>query len=335
MSHKLSLTYYFRAPGQKNLSIEGIFQTMSACLKSELDVTEHYFTNKLSRIQNTLAAAQYASTINHITGDIHYVALGLRGKVNILTIHDFGHYEATMANTLKHLFYKTFWFDLPLKHVQHVTVVSEFTKQKLIKYTRFPANKVTVIPNPVKKVFTHSPKAKANSIPKILMVGSGKHKNLNNLIEACIGLSCHIDIVGWPESALIEKLNQNKISYTLHQGITDEQLNERYSECDMLYFASFHEGFGMPIIEAQWVGRPVITSNIGAMIELAKDTAYIVDPHKPEEIKNAITALATNDALYQQYAEKGRANAMPYAYQQIARQYLQLYKNVASELQLI
>lgn len=326
----LSVTYFFREPRKTGVSIEGIFKLVGDCLKDKVNIREFYCDPHMSRVQNTLRAGKFSSEINHITGDIHFLALGLRGKKNVLTVHDLGHYDTLKKRSfLKHLIYKLFWYEYPLKYISIVTVVSEFTKKKLIEYFKVPEDKIRVIYDPIKPVFQFSEKQTINASPKILMLGTGKHKNLNNLIEASKGSGFHLDIIGWPSDEEIAKLKQYGTSYTIYNRLSDEDVYQRYIECDVLFFASFYEGFGMPIIEAQSVGRPVITSNLGAMKEVAGDSAVLVDPNSPDEIRNAVLKLVNDRKFYDEMVDRGKANITPYQYEIISEQYLNVYKELA------
>jgi len=325
----LSITYFYREPRKTGVSIEGIFKLVKECLKDEADIKEFFCDARLSRLQNTIQAGRYSNQINHITGDVNFLALGLRGGKNILTIHDLGHYDTLKERSaLQFFLYKLFWFKLPLKHVDMVTVVSKFTKRKLMEYFHFPEDKIRVIPDPVKPIFSFVKKEKINSIPVILMMGTGKHKNLNNLIEATKDTGFHLDIIGWPTTDELEKLDSYHISHTVYNNLTDEEVYDRYIACDVMFNASFYEGFGMPIIEAQSVGRPVVASDIGAMMEIGYGSAILVDPHKPEEIRGSIVRLVTDKTSYDKIVELGRKNIRRYQYQNIARQYLAVYNEL-------
>jgi len=122
----------------------------------------------------------------------------------------------------------------------------------------------------------------------------------------------------------------NWINYTVYNKLTDQQVYERYCACDLLFNASFYEGFGMPIIEVQAVGRPVITSNFGAMKEVGAGSAILVDPNRPDEIRMAIESLQ-NKNTYNDIVAKGRANAAKYDYRKIADQYFELYQQLAND----
>jgi len=330
MPAMLSVTYFYRQPRKTGLSIEGIFRQVRECLRDRVDINEFYCTEGVSRGRSIMQAGKASGAINHITGDVNFLAIGMGGKKNILTIHDFGYYETLKSTSaIRFRFYRLFWFILPLRYITIVTVVSEFTKSKLISYLQFPESRIRVIPDPVKSVFRFHAKEKSGQPPRILMLGTGKHKNLDCLIEAARDTNWHLDIVGWPSPGETERLSQYGITHTIYNGLTDEQVYERYKACDLLYFASHHEGFGMPIIEAQAIGRPVITSNLGAMKEVAKDTAILVDPKDPLQVKAAISSLSSDPELYQMYVQLGLKNAALYDHKIIAEQYLQVYKELA------
>ena len=322
----LSITYFYREPRKTGVSIEGIFKLVKERLKGKVDINEFFCDQNASQLKNTLRAGKFASQINHITGDVNFLAFGLRGKKNILTVHDLGHYETLKKRGfIQHTIYRLFWFKYPLKYINIVTVVSHFTKSKLIEYFNFPEDRIRVIYDPVKPVFKFSRCERLNDIPRILQIGTGAHKNLNSLIEAVKGTNVHLDIIAWIGDDVIKKLNDNHISYTVYNALSDEDLYKRYVACDILYFASFYEGFGMPVIEAQAVGRPVITSNMGAMKEVAGDSAYLVDPNNVAEIKQAILNLTGDMDMYNEFVKKGRENVVKFDCDKIAADYLSVY----------
>lgn len=327
-SNALSVTYYYREPRPTGQSIEGIFTLVSDCLKDKVTIRDFYCEAGRSRMQNTMAARRHAADVNHITGDVNFLAIGLRGKKTILTIHDLGFYENPVHSKLVKFVYRLFWFSLPLKYVDIVTVVSEFTKQKLIRYFNFPVERIRVIHDPVKPVFKYSAKTVVGEPVRVLMMGTGKHKNLDGLIEAVKGTEFHVDIIGWPSQDELDKMNSYGVRYQVYNKLSDEEVYERYKACDIMFNASFYEGFGMPIIEAQAVGRPVVTSNIGAMKEVGEGSAILVDPSKPHEIRAALVSLG-NRELYNEIVTKGAMNAAKYDHKRIAEQYLEVYKELA------
>jgi glycosyltransferase involved in cell wall biosynthesis len=113
--------------------------------------------------------------------------------------------------------------------------------------------------------------------------------------------------------------------------LTDEELVAAYRRSDMVVFASLYEGFGLPILEAQAMGRPVITSNFGAMREAAGDGALLVDPYSVEEIRAAIMRIKNEPGLREELVCKGRENAEKFRADPIALKYAQIYRALATD----
>jgi glycosyltransferase involved in cell wall biosynthesis len=99
----------------------------------------------------------------------------------------------------------------------------------------------------------------------------------------------------------------------------------------MVVFASLYEGFGLPILEAQAMGRPVITSNFGAMREAAGDGALLVDPYSVEAIRAAILRVKNEPGLREDLIAKGLRNAANFSADAVAMKYAQIYRNLATD----
>ena len=93
-------------------------------------------------------------------------------------------------------------------------------------------------------------------------------------------------------------------------------------------FASTYEGFGLPILEAQATGRPVVTSNLGSMPEAAGDGALMVDPFSVEAIRAAVTSIMARSDLRSSLIERGLANVRRFQPREIAQQYARIYERV-------
>ena len=119
----------------------------------------------------------------------------------------------------------------------------------------------------------------------------------------------------------INELNENNIDYANFTYLSDEEVFEQYKECDMLSFVSTYEGFGMPIVEANTVGRPVITSNLLSMPEVAGDAALIVNPYNIDEIRNGILKIINDDIYRNNLIHNGYENVKRFNLNDIAEQY--------------
>jgi glycosyltransferase involved in cell wall biosynthesis len=97
-------------------------------------------------------------------------------------------------------------------------------------------------------------------------------------------------------------------------------------------FASLYEGFGLPIIEAQAIGRPVITSNYGAMAEAAGTGAILLNPADSSSIRAAILRLIADPDLRSDLIAKGFENVLKYRPEAVARAYAAIYAEVEESL---
>lgn len=263
--------------------------------------------------------------INHITGDLHYLALALPAPNTVLTIHDLVTLRLG-GNPIKKFLWRKLWFDWPLRRVDKITCISETTKSELL--SAFPwlnPSKVFTVHNPIDPLFTPIPKEFDKHSPTILHIGTGWNKNLERVILALKGISCKLLIVGALSDSCKQSLKENGISYENRVNISDEELLECYHQCDLVSFPSIFEGFGMPIIEAHATGCAVITSNINPMKEIAADGAYLVDPLSVELLHEAFRKLIEDDTYREILVKKGFVNARRFSLDHIVSQYIQVY----------
>jgi glycosyltransferase involved in cell wall biosynthesis len=275
------------------------------------------------RISNVVWANRNQADVNHITGDVHYFAMGLRKERTILTIHDC--FQLERLRGIKRLIMRIVWFDWPMRRSAIITVVSEETKRQLLRYVGIPPSKIVVIPDAVAPIFRPYPKQFRSECPQILHIGTKPNKNLSRLIQAVQGLRCHVKIVGVLNDVQRRELDTSGISYDAEGNLGDSGMYRAYCDADLVCFASVYEGFGMPIVEAQWVERPVVTSNCSSMPEVAGGAACLVDPFDAASIREGIRRVMEDDAYRQRLIELGRENRERFSLEQVARQYGSLY----------
>ena len=310
-----------------NYSIEGFYRNVRYELKDKFDIEYfecRYFSKGIiRRFLNTLEAAFKQKDINHITGDVNYLNLFFKKNNNIITILDCG--LLSRLSGIKQTLAKIFWYTIPIARAKYVVAISQATKDEIIKYVHCNPDKIKVIHVSISPIFKRTDKTFNKLKPTILHVGTDKNKNLNRLIEAIKDLNCKLDIIGVLQKEQLKKLEENKIEYENFTYLTEDEVFARYQACDLLFFASTYEGFGMPIVEANTVGRPVITSNLLSMPEVAGDAALIVDPYNITQIKEGIKDLINNDDLRKKLIFNGYRNATRFSLADIAEQYKKLY----------
>ncbi|MDE3249240.1 MAG: glycosyltransferase family 4 protein [Bacteroidota bacterium] len=331
---KLLVTYFQRkARSAGNFSVEIIFEDVRERLRDRISADTVYSRYEsaglFKRFFNCLQAWRQQKGINHVTGDINYVGLLLNPRTTIHTILDCVFLERSTG--IKHKVLKFFWLTIPIRRSTYITAISESTKKEILKYAKCDPTKIIVVPVAISDKFSRRDKPFNKQKPILLQVGTAPNKNLPRLIEAIRGISCQLHIVGKFEISYEQLLKENGIDYTYQSGLTEEAMIAKYAEADMIVFASTYEGFGMPILEAQTVGRPVLTSNILSMPEVAGEAACLVDPFDTAAIRAGILKIIDDDAYRSELVEKGFRNTTRFHGQLIAEQYLELYRRVAKE----
>lgn len=130
-------------------------------------------------------------------------------------------------------------------------------------------NKLRVIPPCIPDSYKPVPRTFNRQKPTILQVGTRSNKNLERLASALVGQPCFLHIIGPLTEQQGSLLNHFHIDYKNQADINDEQMHLAYIESDLVVFVSLAEGFGMPIIEANAIGRPVVTSRIAPMCDVS------------------------------------------------------------------
>lgn len=260
----------------------------------------------------------------HITGTEHYLLPFLQTEKTVMTVHDLGFYtnnKKGIRSWLKYLL----WIKTLLL-AGHLTFISDKSKKEAEKFIRFDKEKVSIIYNPIGNEYTYFPKKINTEYPTILHIGTNPHKNLIRTIEALQEFPCKLCIIGKLHENQIHMLQKYKINYENIYNLTDQEVMEKYISCDIVSFASLHEGFGMPIIEGQSIGRPILTSDITPMKEIAgSGGAIIVNPIDVKSIKNGYQEICKHP---DELVKKGLENVERFRINIITSQYYKVYEQL-------
>ena len=321
------LCLLFRKQGQF-FSIERIFAGLTPFFATRFNVLrwEAPYSSPRHILRNLSSARRTPADVYHITGDIHYITLALPRRRTIVTIHDCVFLYAHKG--LKRRLLKWLFLDMPVRRSRLVTTISERTRQDIISNTGCPAEKVVVIPNPIDSHIFYTPAAFREQEPVILFIGATPNKNLTRVITALQGIPCRLEIVGIISEELTAALQNHGIRYRVESGLSDQQMAEKYAASDLVLFPSTFEGFGLPIIEGQKAGRPVITSNLSPMKEVAAGAACLVDPYDIASIRDGVLRVIGDREYRRQLVEDGLKNAERFIARNIALQYMDCYRQV-------
>lgn len=162
-------------------------------------------------------------------------------------------------------------------------------------------------------------------------------KNIESIIEAFNILKAendfqNLDLViageeGWRCKRVFKLARESKYHNRI-KFIGYVKKNDKpylYNLAEALLFPSFYEGFGLPILEAQACGTPVVTSINSSLPEITADSAFQVNPDNLTEIKNAIRQILTNQEFKNDLINKGLENSAKFTWQKCAQETLQLF----------
>lgn len=331
----MRVTLYLRRPQGANFSVERLFADVQRALPNDIDATVAVsrFASKgfWARIYNVIEAVSRQGDVNHVTGDVHFLTYLLRRRRTILTILDCVMLERLSG--FKRWFLWLLWYWLPSKRCAVITVISEATRQQVLRHLRCDPTHVRVIYCNVSGEFQPSPKLFNTTKPRVLQIGTGPNKNLDRVAAALSGLDCELAVIGELSAGQIDVFKRHQVTYENLVNLSREEVVEQYQRCDMLVFASTYEGFGLPIVEANAVGRPVVTSNLWSMPEVALDAACLVDPFDVASLRAGICRVIEDAAYRDHLVTAGFENVKRFNIETIAGEYAKLYRRVKAQFE--
>ena len=321
----------FRKPTPHQHSIETVFNALLPYFSEEFKLNRiilPFETRGVNSMRKNLKfLRQYQEEgITHVTGHDHYMVKA-GGSKTILTIHDIG--SALTGRRLRDSYVRYNWFRMPVSRAKAITMISDFTANEFLDIFPYAKEKIRVIPNPVDDRIKFSNYDFNQEHPNILQIGTKENKNLERVAMALEGIACTLTILGKLSTAQMSILTKHNIRFENHYHLAYKEVQALYTKADIVLFASLYEGFGMPILEAQASGRPLITSNIGVMPGTAGMGAHLINPYRYEAIREAVQILVSDPAYRKELIEKGRENVARYSARTIASQYMDLYNEIS------
>lgn len=322
------ITYFHRNP-KAGYSINKVIQTIVRGFDNKREFYVPYMGGgPLTIIKNIFYVWKNRDRygINHITGDILYCAIGLIGCKSILTIHDTVILDFQKNSWIKYQYLKWLWLKIPMKLATKIICISEDTRERLYKLTK--RRDLIVIHNAVDPIFKDFPKAIFPDVPNILLIGTSENKNLMRTFESLKDINCHLTIVGKLQKEQSLYLNDNCFNYENKVGLNDEEIVDEYVKSDIVSFISLFEGFGMIVIEANKVGRPVICSDINVLHEVGGNAALYVDPLSVQSMREGFKTIISDENLRSTLVANGYENVKRFDAENIRKQWLAVYEEL-------
>lgn len=320
-----------RDPARGGKSVEGIFSDLYAMFTEKMDVDRYIYQEHKGFWYNYRRIKATGSDLFHITSDMYWLALFLPARRSILTIHDIGHYSGMKG--IRRWIYGKWYLQWPAKFAGAITTVSRFTRNMLGQILPAgQAEKVVTIYNPVPLGLRHQAITPVPGNKIVLQVGTNPHKNWKTVIKALKDLPYTMSIIGPLSDEQLKWIGTLGVRYTHKHEATPTEILEAYRMADVVTFVSLYEGFGMPVIEAQAAGRPVITSRKASLPEIAGDGAvFIQDPSDVSEIRLAIIRLMEDEPYRNELLQKGLNNVSRFDAETSCQAYINVYRTLLSE----
>jgi len=132
---------------------------------------------------------------------------------------------------------------------------------------------------------------------------------------------------GWLGEEFFEEIERSKFKekIILPGFIEDCDKPFMYNLSSLFIYPSFFEGFGFPPLEAMSCGVPIIASNNSSLPEICGNAAILIDPHKPEEICEAMKQILSDKALREKLVQKGMEKSKEFNWKKTAEKTLKMF----------
>jgi len=258
----------------------------------------------------------------------------------VVTIHDVVPLEHPEWLNARFAAWYRFLIPRLARRAARVIAVSEFTKERLLAYSKVDPDKITVVHSGVGKQFSPRPAcdvARARAAlsipdgPYVLAVGSLEpRKNLGRLLAAWArllqGLPANVSLVvtgGKGKQTVFADVPELRClpeRVHLTDYAPDEVLPGLYTGASVFVYPSVYEGFGLPPLEAMACGTPVIVGNRASLPEVVGDAGVSVNPYDIDAIATAIAQVLVDPAIRAKLAPAALQRASRFSWDRAATQ---------------
>lgn len=264
---------------------------------------------------------------------------------SIVTIHDliFLRYPELYKKVDRKIYNKK--FKSACVNSDMIVAISEQTKSDIIDYYNIDPKKIAVVYQDCSNIYHQkvADELKLEAVQKyslpskyILCVGTiEKRKNQLSLVKAFCEIETdhHLVLVGRKTNysseitEYLEKSNRGNNVIFL-ESVDQKHLPAIYSQATIFVYPSLFEGFGIPIIEAQNIGTPVITSTGSCFKETGGDGAIYIDPKNIDQIKKEISTLLDDGLVRETLSSRGKENCKKFRAEVTIPQLYNIYKSL-------
>ncbi len=226
----------------------------------------------------------------------------------------------------------------------YIICISKFVQQSVIRHLKTDPNQTVCIYNSIHNRLKPSFSCHPSNILEDLGISDNHymlypanfwvHKNHQMLLVA-FGMFVSrnpdekTDLVF---TGALEDTEADIKSYAKSMGLIDrvhflgflshEKFEAVWRGCRFLIFPSLYEGFGIPVLEAMSMGKPVLCSNLTSLPEVAGDAALFFDPRKPMEMVDCIEKLLNSPDLEKNMIKRGLVHSKKFNLEKMTKHYM-------------
>lgn len=251
---------------------------------------------------------------------------------NITTVHDFI-YEMTLNRLSLSQKIRCALTNRAIKNSDYIVCISENTKSDLLRLIPDVKEKpIYVIYNGVSTDYHRLSNTCDGKYKDYLLFVGGRigYKNFDFAIEMAASLKyklliCGNDLTEKEIKTLNKKLGPD--GYEFHLRPSNKQLNIYYNSVKALLYPSSYEGFGIPILEAQRAGCPVIALNASSIPEIIGETPLLMNSLTESAFKKVLSVL-DNYSNTLNIINSGLENSNRFSWEKMANSYQELYNSL-------
>ncbi|TSA45395.1 glycosyltransferase family 1 protein [bacterium] len=258
------------------------------------------------------------------------------------TLHDIGFEDFPELYDPISRFYHRWSARFAVKNAYHLFTISQFSKYRIIEKYHCKESRISAVYLGYNETrFKVLPKDLVEPVVEryglrfkeyFLFVGRLEpKKNIMGTVRAYEASGCTKPLVFVGKKIAVLDVEEylaerpNLASRVKFLGyVAEEDKSALFAGAEIFVFPTFYEGFGLPIIEAQAVGTPVVTSSTASNSEVAGKGALLVDPNNSQQIADALTRFSKDPGLREEKVREGLENVKRFSWAITARETLKL-----------
>ncbi len=273
----------------------------------------------------------------HITTAISWYRPFNKKTKNIFTIHDLNflneeEYKASSKKNYLQLIQQR------VNRADYLTFISNFAYEQAQQYLKLGKKPFSVIYNGcnIPNIQDINEPAYLPKKPFLFSIGQlHSRKNFHVLPPLLTGNDDELIIAGINDTLYAKKVMDEARRYNVEKRVkligtvTENEKHWYYKNCKVFVFPSIGEGFGLPVVEAMYFGKPVFLSKYTSLPEVGGNAAYYFNDFSPESMQHDFEK-GMNDFKNNNRMTAIKQQAASFDWNKTAKEYLEIYRNLSS-----